>query len=427
MKTRPLLAAILLVLPTMLMSQVATIDECQKAARANYPLIKKYGLIERTTALTVSNINKQWLPQVGASVQATFQSDVMTLPQALKDMLSQRDYSVKGLKKDQYRVGINVEQNLWDGGRINRDKNIARTQGEVEKAQNDVSLYAVAQRVNELFFAVLITDERLKINNDLQMLLQSNLDKINAMYRGGTATRSDVSVLMAEKLTAQQQATELKAVRQSLLRVLSVFCGIDTITNVAKPPAIAVMKNECNRPELRLIDARLRLADVQEQSLRSDLMPRISAFVQGYYGYPGYDMFHDMFHHNWTLNGMVGLKITWNIGSLYTNKNNHAKIQMLRHMAENDRETFLFNNRLDRISQSEAILKYKDLMADDGKIVELRRQVRLVAESKLRHGIIDADNLLQEINRENLAKNNMSLHEVEMLKEIYNLKYTTNN
>lgn len=421
-----------------LSAQTVTIDECQKAARENYPLIKKYGLIEKTTKLTVSNLNKQWLPQVGASAQATYQSDVMTLPDALKEMLEQRSltpshspkgegsYDVKGIKKDQYRVGLDVQQNIWDGGRIKSQKDVARMQGEVEKANNDVSLYAIAQRVNELYFGVLTVDERLKINHDLQTLLQSNLDKLNAMYKGGTAMRSDVNSVQAEKLNAEQQETELKNTRWTLIHTLSVFCGINNITAVSKPERITTAQVGNNRPELRLVDAQLRLADAQEKSLKSDLMPRLSAFAQGYYGFPGYDMFHDMFHRSWTLNGMVGLKLTWNIGSLYTNKNDKAKIQAQRDMAENYRETFLFNNRLDELQQSDDIQKYRKMMVDDEKIVELRRDVRMAAESKLRHGIIDTNNLIQEINRENQAKNNMSLHEVQMLKEMYDLKYTLN-
>lgn len=411
----------------MMLAQTVSLDECQKVARENYPLIMKYDLIDRITDLTVSNLNKQWLPQVSGSAQATLQSDVMTLPSALKEMLTQRNVDAKGLRKDQYRIGLNVEQNIWDGGRISNQKKIAQAQGEVDKAQNDVNLYTVAQRVNELYFGVLTIDERLKTNNELQVLLQSSLDKLSAMYKEGTAMRSDVSSVKAEKLNAEQQATELNATRQSLLRLLSVFCGMDNITAVNKPTVISTSAMDSHRPELALVDAQLNLAQVQEEGLKSNLMPRISAFAQGYYGYPGYDMFHDMFHRTWTRNGMIGVKATWNISSLYTKKNDHAKIQAQRDMAENYRETFLFNNRLDQVSQREDVAKYQAMMAEDQQIVELRRDVRQAAESKLRHGIIDTNNLLQEINRENTAKINMSIHEVKMLKEMYDLKYTLNN
>ena len=63
-------------------------------------------------------------------------------------------------------------------------------------------------------------------------------------------------------------------------------------------------------------------------------------------------------------------------------------------------------------------------MAEDEEIIKLRSQVRKAAESKLRHGIIDVNDLLREINAENAARVQQSMHEIEMLKEIYNQKYT---
>jgi len=59
---------LILVLSMMpIMAQAQTLEECQQAAERNYPLIRQYGLIEKTTELTVSNIQKGWLPQVSAS------------------------------------------------------------------------------------------------------------------------------------------------------------------------------------------------------------------------------------------------------------------------------------------------------------------------------------------------------------------------
>ena len=47
-----------------MMVQAQTLEECQRAAEQNYPLIRQYDLIEKTTNLTVANIQKGWLPQV---------------------------------------------------------------------------------------------------------------------------------------------------------------------------------------------------------------------------------------------------------------------------------------------------------------------------------------------------------------------------
>ncbi len=416
---------ILALMPMLAQAQKATLDECQELARENYPLIKRYDLIRQTTDFTVSNIMKGWLPQISAAAQATYQNDVMTLPNALQGMLTQQGYDVKGLKKDQYRIGIDVNQTVYDGGLISNQKKIATLQGEVQTAQADVDLYGIRQRVNDMYFGILLLNEKIQLNQDLQTLLQSNLDKLESLLRNGVAMQSDVNTIKAEKLRAVQGGTELAASKKSLVRMLSTFIGKD-ITDVAKPAA-TIVASGINRPELYLFDKQLQLANAQEKMLNSKLLPRLSVFAQGFYGYPGYDAFDAMFNHDWKLNGMIGARLVWNIDGLYRNKTDKQKIQAQRDLIETDRETFLFNNSLLQIQQNEGIAKYRQLIAEDDDIVTLRSQVRQSAESKLTHGIIDTNNLLQEITRENQAKIDRSTHEVQMLKETYDLKYTTNN
>ena len=407
----------------MVAAQAQTLEECQRAAEQNYPLIRQYDLIEKTTDLTVSNIQKGWLPQISASAQATYQSDVMSWPDEMKSMMSHMGIDLKGLKKDQYRMGVDINQTVFDGGAINSQKQIAREQGKVQAAQTEVSLYQVRKRVNEMYFSLLMLDDQIRLNHDLQELLAGNEKKLTSMVKSGTAAESDLKNVKAERLNVIQQATNLASQRRMLQTMLGTFCGIE-IKNVQKP-AVSDISATNNRPEMRLFDSQLQLANAQEKAINAALMPRLSVFAQGYYGYPGYNMFEDMMRHDWSLNGMIGARLTWNIGALYTRKNDKAKIQLLRDLTENSREVFLFNTNLEQIQQNENIARYKKLMADDHEIISLRSSVRKAAESKLSHGIIDVNDLVREINQENAAKVQLSMHEIEMLKQIYDYKFTT--
>ena len=174
-----------------MMASGQTLEECQQAAERNYPLIRQYRLIEQTTELTVSNIQKGWLPQISASAQATYQSDVMSWPNQMQTMMTGMGIDLKGLKKDQYKVGIDVQQTVFDGGAIKSQKEIVRQQGEVQSAQNEVNMYQVRKRVNEMYFGLLLTDEQIVLNKDLQELLAANEKKLAAMVKGGTAAESD--------------------------------------------------------------------------------------------------------------------------------------------------------------------------------------------------------------------------------------------
>ena len=410
-----------------LLAQGQTLEECQQAAERNYPLISQYGLIEKTTDLTVSNLSKGWLPQVTASAQATYQSDVVAWPDQMQTIYQQMGLDMKGLKKDQYKVGIDVQQMVFDGGAISSQRDIAREQGRVQEAQTEVTMYQVRRRVNEMYFGLLMLDEQIALNNDLQSLLAANEQKLSSMWKRGTASESDYQAVKAERLNVMQQATTLDAQRRAVMRMLSAFCGME-VTHVEKPALIALPSQDvAQRPELKAIDAQLSLANAQERLLNAALRPRLSLFASGFYGYPGYNMFDDMMSHDWSWNGMVGARLSWNLGAFYTHRNDKAKIRLQRDMAETSREVFLFNNRLELIQQNENIEQYRRLMNDDEEIIALRSSVRKAAESKLAHGIIDVNDLVKEINAENAARVQQSMHEIKLLKEVYDMKFTTNN
>ena len=412
-----------MMLPTFAMSQ--TLEECQRAAEQNFPLIRQYGLIEKTTDLNVANIQKGWLPQVSASAQATLQSDVPAFPDEFQKLYQQMGITMEGLERDQYRVGIDVQQTVYDGGNIKSQKEIARRQGELQSRQNEVTMYNVRRRVNEMYFSLLLIDEQIRLNADLQTVLEGNEKKLAAMLKGGTASESDWQNVKAERLNVVQQMTGLKSQRTVLKRMLSTFCAME-VNRLVKPEIPENTGSTVNlRPELKTIDAQLRLADAKEKALDATLMPRLGVFAQGYYGYPGYNMFEDMTGRKLSWNGIIGARLTWNIGALYSRKNDKAKLQAERETAEANRERFLLDNKMEQIQQNENISRYRQLMIDDEEIISLRSSIRKAAESKLAHGIIDVNDLVREINSENKARVEQCIHEIEMLKEIYNLKITT--
>ena len=252
----------LILLP--MIAQGQTLDECHQAAERNYPMIRQYDLIGKTTELTVANIQKGWLPQVSASAQAAYQSDVMSWPDQMQTMMKGMGIDLVGLEKDQYKVGIDVQQTIYDGGTIKSQKEIARQQSEIQTVQNEVNIYNVRKRVNEMYFGLLLTDEQIKLNKDLQELLAANEKKLASMLKGGTAAESDYQNVKAERLNVMQQATSLESQRQALVRMLSTFCGME-IKDVVRPEhsSRSVQNTQSNRPELKAIDAQLRLADAQ--------------------------------------------------------------------------------------------------------------------------------------------------------------------
>lgn len=423
MRKKLLLLSVLAVLFPAVRAQ--SLEECRQAAEHNYPIIRQYDLIARTTELTVRNIQKAWFPQISVTAQGSYQNKVTAWPENLQGLFAQMGLQLQGLSRDQYKVGIDVRQTLFDGGTIGSRREIARGEGAVQAAQTEVDLYKIGQRVHEMYFALLLLDEQLRLNADANALLRSNETQLAAMLKSGTASAGDFENVKAERLSAEQQQTELLSQRQTLQRLLSLFCGIP-VDSIRRPAVPNLPSGENKRPELRLFDRRLQLTDAQEKALDAQLLPQLGFFAQGYYGNPGLNLFEDMMKRRWSWNGIAGLKLTWNLSALYTHRNEKSKLRVQRELIENARQQFLFNNQLDETQQSENVRRFRAIAQRDGEIIALRTAVRKAAESKLAHGIIDVNGLLREINKENAAKTQQAIHEIDMLKAMYDLKFSHN-
>lgn len=423
MRKKILLLSVLAVLFPVVRAQ--SLEECRQAAEHNYPIIRQYDLIARTTELTVRNIQKAWFPQISVTAQSSYQNKVTAWPENLQGLFAQMGLQLLGLSRDQYKVGIDVRQTLFDGGAIGSRREIARGEGAVQAAQTEVDLYKIGQRVHEMYFGLLLLDEQLRLNADANALLRSNEQQLAAMLKSGTASAGDFENVKAERLSAEQQQTELLSQRQTLQRLLSLFCGIP-VDSIRRPAVPNLPSGENKRPELRLFDRRLQLTDAQEKALDAQLLPQLGFFAQGYYGNPGLNLFEDMMKRRWSWNGIAGLKLTWNLSALYTHRNEKSKLRVQRELIENARQQFLFNNQLDETQQSENVRRFRAIAQRDGEIIALRTSVRKAAESKLAHGIIDVNGLLREINKENAAKTQQAIHEIDMLKAMYDLKFSHN-
>ncbi len=404
-----------------------TIEQCQRLARENYPLIRQYGLIDQSSKFTLDNLKHSWLPQVNLSAQATYQNETPSFPDQMKAMLAASGLDMKGLAKDQYRLQLDVNQKIYDGGKASSERAITQAQDVEQKAQTDVDLYSLNKRVNDLYFGALLMDESIKQTEMTLEMLNGNLDKLRAHVRGGIATSADESQLRAEIMTVEQSKTTMEWNRQAFIHMLEILIGKHigeqqlVVPNAAEPISSAI-----DRPELRLIDAKIGTINARERAINASVMPVISAFGQAFYGYPGYNTFENMVNRKWSLNALVGVRATWSLSSLYDRKNNLSRLNTARQQAELQREAFLVNTRLEVSHENDEIKRLRELIASDATIVSLRRDVRQAEESKLRNGIIDIHRLVERITDENTAAQAQILHNIELLKTIYDLKNTVN-
>lgn len=404
-----------------------SLDECRRLAREHYPEIRQYDLISQTEQYNLSNAARAWIPQVALSAQATYQSATPTYPEAFNTILQANGIEMAGIRRDQYKVALDVSQNIWDGGQTKATKAIAEAEAEEQRSRVDVSLYDLQSRVDNLYFGILLLDERKAQTEALIVVLESNLARMQTYYKNGVAMQADVDAVEAELLSARQTLGQVESSRASYRRMLEVFIGQTLTSEHMERPAMRELQSRTSaRPELALFDAQESILEAQRKAINASLMPRFSAFAQGYYGYPGLDMFKSMVSSDWTLNAIVGVRMSWNIGAFYTKRNNLEKLNAAQKQIAVQRDVFLFNTEMQTTQDDGEIARLRKATEDDNRIVELRRRVRMAAESQLENGVIDATDLLRKINDETSATLARSTHEIELLQAIYRLKTTLN-
>lgn len=398
-----------------------SINDCYKKAQANYPLVKQYGLIEQSKEYNLSNANKGYLPQVSLSAKASYQSEVTKLPITLPNVV------IKGVNKDQYQSVVEVNQTIWDGGVIHNQKKITEASSTVDKQKLDVDMYAINERINQLFFGILLLDEQIKQNILLQDELKRNYSQIASYITNGIANQADLDAVKVNQLNTAQRKVELEATRKAYREMLIAMIGesIKEDTYLMKPSAAesVSLSETINRPELQLFDAQSNLFETQKSIINSKNMPKLGLFIQGGYSNPALNMLKSEF----TPYYIAGARLSWNFGGLYTKKNEKKLLETSKQNIAVQKETFLFNTNLKMTQQNNEIDKMKQLMQDDDEIIRLRASIKKAAEIKVENGTLSVTELLREINSEDQAKQNKVLHEIQLLMSIYNYKNTTNN
>lgn len=409
------------------MSAQVTLEECIALAEENYPIISKYDLLEQTKEVNLSNINKGWLPQINLYGQGTVQNDTPSLPESLTNIINQTGTNIAGLNEWQYRIGADISQNIWDGGTSKVHRKIERAEDAERQAAIDVQLYAVRERVEDLYFGILLMDAQIEQVKNMQLLLQSNLDKLRIMQSNGTAMQSDVDMVEAEYLGTVQQLTQAESASQSYRNVLGLFMGKSIVgQKLVKPEAFIPQDLMPSRPELKYFEKQLQTNEARNASITANMMPKIGLFAQLYYGYTGFDYFENMMNRNPSFNILAGVKLSWNIGALYNKKNDRMKLKLSSDNINVERDIFLFNINLQSRSQLDHIDELKAVIKNNDRIVELRANVRKAAESQLDNGVIDATALLTKLTDEKQARLTAAYHEIQLLQSIYELKYTLN-
>ena len=394
-----------------------TLEYCQSESKKNYPLVKKYDLIEQSKEYSLSNANSMYYPQLSITAIAGMVDGMPEINVPGQESTSS-DYNLISM--------IQLNQNIWDGGITSSNKEVIKAESAIESADLDISFNKLEERVNNIYFGILLINENINLLKIYQDNLNRNLKNINTAVENGTAYKSDLDEVKVQLLKNDQKETELKFNRKAYIEMLSVLIGRNiSDEEVFKMPEsnASVISLAIKRPELALFKNQLKLVQAKYDISQTFLYPKIGLMGIGIFIEPGIN-----FATSEITRLMVGgLNLSWEIGGLYKSSNNNQLAQIGLEKVSSIQETFLFNTKIELGQSEKEIEKIKILIEKDVEIVRLKESIKNSYQVKYKNGVSTMSELLNKINDENLAKQDKALHKIQYLMASYKYKNLTGN
>ena len=396
-----------------------TLDECIGWAYDNYPQIKEMSLIEMTKGIDLKNAAYAWLPHLNISGKATWQSEVVEMPMDIPGM----DINIP---HDQYGLTAEFTQQIWDGGTSRSQKELAEAGAEVKKTQLETNLWSIRSRVQNVFLGIILIDKQLELNRLLRESLERSSEEVKSRMEAGVALPSDLDQVSVNILSCLQQRASLDADRKSYVKILGLLTGRDMTDVELAVPQDAVNYEDDGardfetRPEMAFYAAQLKQNEFQRRQLNTLISPKLNLSLQGGYGRPGMNMLSGDFSGYF----VAGLKLQWNIGALYTRGLDKRKVNADAQKIDLTRKSFILNSSVEAEQKNNAILKARDVLEKDSEIIGLRQRIRASGENQYREGTIKMNDYLSMLDEEYKAKANESMHEVQLMMAVYDMKNT---
>lgn len=404
---KKLIILVLFIVPFFAIAQQKlSLEDCYALVNKNYPIAKQSKLLEEKSALDLATINLAKLPKLDLNAQATYQSDVTQLPVKIPNL------TVDPANKDQYKATFDVNQLLYNGGLIDANAQLKESQTKTQQQQVQVNLYQLKSKINQLYFSILLSQEKKEILKAKQQQLITKVSEVKTGVKYGAILPASEKVLEAENLKIKQQLTEINYDRKKFIANLATltYTTIDDNVTLIKPMFQTNFITINNRPELQLFDLQNEQIEHSKTVITKNKLPKVNAFGQAGYGNPGLNMLDNSFQTFY----MLGLKANWTVFDWNKSKKEKEALTVSEAIIETEKETFLVNTNLQLQEMENEIKKLNEVISTDSEIIALRQYVVKSADSQLKNGVITASDYLVELTNLYEAKLNQKVHEIQL-------------
>ncbi len=387
------------------------LEMCYRLARENYPRLSDTLRQQQISDLKLKNFGTVWNPQLNLNGQGTYQSEVTKVSVPIPGI------NIPSPSKDQYKVYLDLKQTIYDGGATTANSQAEKSGLAADRQNLEVELYALNDKVNQLYFAVLLMTENESVMKLKLSLLDERIKLLESAFKNGMVTSRDLDLLKAERLLTDQQIGEIRSERLSGLGALGIITNqvLNENTTLAEP--VVNKKSELiTRPELKYFDLLGNKIDQNSQLLQKARNPKIFGFGQAGYGRPGLNMLKNTFDPYY----LVGLGVSWNILDRKQTGRSREILEVQKQMIGSQRALFDQSISIALFRANEAIKKAEQLLKIDEDLVVLRENIAKQSASQLGNGTITSADYVVDLNAVTQARINKKSHKVQFYQAIAN-------
>lgn len=397
-----------------------TLEQCLKNAQDNSALLAIKPLQSQALLAKTKRLNRSLWPQTTFVGQASWQSEVLSLPINIPGL------EVPSPQAEQYRLSVDIQQTLWDGGITKAQKQQDEAMAIASSAEIDINYHQVKGLIEQLFFGALMAEWQAQYTGLISDDVTIQLAKLQAAVDNGIATPNDVQRLQAKLIELEQKKLEAIHLKTSALTALEQWTAM-TIKDgtILVLPDNVFTTTSIQRPELNLLEAKTLTLDAGKRLVQASNSPKLGAYASLGYGQPGLNLFSNQ----WSTYAIVGAKLSIPLSYLYSGSQ-RLDLQQLHLQQEQvnlQKEHFLQQIEMQRIAQVEEIHRLEALQDSDQELIRLRNAIAETAAVQLNEGIITSSDYISTINDKELAHQQQILHQVQKMKAITLYNHLSND
>jgi outer membrane protein TolC len=378
-----------------------TLKEIVNIAVQNHPATKQKDYVRALGQENEKLLYAGLYPEMTATEQSTFQNEVTAI-----------DFpGITSPKKDNYNVGLDLRYSITPFGEFHTQKALEQAKTNIGIDQLDIELQHTREQAAILYGNILLQKENREVLSLRRSDLEAQGKKIAVGVANGTVLKSNLLVFESEILVTDQKIEDTNATLIGLVQQLSILTGIkiDATDNFQFPDDVVSNKAPM-RPEIKVFNDQKALLDLQANLLKKENQPKIFLFGQGFYGRPGYN-FLDVSMRPY---GMAGIGMSFNINNVLTQPRRLKLININKQVISQQEEAFNRTIQASLDPKRTEISKYESIISKDEQILNNRKEIIRAANSQLENGVITSTEYLTELNAENTAQLNLSMHKLQL-------------